>query len=284
VSRDERSRASEIDRDAPTEAPTVSEVVAPRASGDVIGAAQLRALLGAVLAIGVDLDLEAVLSRVIRTAVDLVGARYGALGVVDDDGTRLVQFVTVGIGPDERAAAGDPPTGHGVLGTLIADAEPLRVADISRHPDAVGFPPGHPTMTTFLGVPIFIRGDVFGTLYLADKGPGPVGGVAEFSEADEQLVTGLASAAAVAIDNARLHARVREVDLVGDRERIARELHDTVIQRLFATGLSLQAAVRLVDRPEAVERIERTIDDLDETVRQIRYAIFGLQESAADPP
>jgi len=245
------------------------------------GATELRKLLGAILSIGADLDLRAVLQRVVETAVELVGARYGALGVVDPSGTHLVEFLTVGVDAETRRAIGAPPTGRGVLGRLLVDAEPLRLADVGRHPNVVGFPPGHPAMTTFLGVPIFVRGEVFGALYLADRHDETPDGVAEFTETDEELVSGLATAAAVAIDNARLHERSREVDLVEDRERIARDLHDTVIQRLFATGLSLEATLRLVDRPEVIERIQRTIDDLDETVRQIRFVIFGLNDLPA---
>jgi len=263
----------------------------PTVGGPGAGVAELQALLGAVLAIGADLDLSAVLTRVVKTATSLVSATYGALGVVDPTGTHLTQFITVGIDAATRSAIGDLPRGHGVLGRLIADPRPLRLTDIAEHPDSFGFPPNHPTMTSFLGVPIFVRGEVFGTLYLADKvsrgaaadpantDTDPAVTDTDFTDADIELVTGLATAAGVAIDNARLATRAREVDLVEDRERIARDLHDTVIQRLFAAGLSLQAVTRLVDRPEAVARIERTIDDLDETVRQIRAAIFSLQES-----
>ncbi len=128
-------------------------------------------------------------------------------------------------------------------------------------------------MTTFLGVPVWVRGgEVFGNLYLTDKAGGE-----EFTEVDEELVVGLAAAAGVAVDNARLHERAQEVMVLEDRERIAHDLHDTVIQRLFATGLLLQGASRLADRPEVVERIDRAVDDLDQTVRHIRSVIFELQ-------
>jgi signal transduction histidine kinase len=127
-------------------------------------------------------------------------------------------------------------------------------------------------MRSFLGAPILVRGKVFGNLYLCDKSSDDV-----FTDIDEELVTALASAAGIAIENARLHARVAELALFEDRERIARDLHDTVIQRLFATGLTLQATVRLVDSPEVVERLERLVEDLDVTVRHIRSVIFELQ-------
>jgi signal transduction histidine kinase len=172
---------------------------------------------------------------------------------------------------EQIAHIGDLPKGHGILGLLIVDPRPLRLPDLSEHPDSYGFPPRHPPMTSFLGVPIFVRGEVYGNLYLTDKRGGEV-----FTDVDEELALGLAAAAGVAIDNARLHSRVREIDVLEDRERIARDLHDTVIQRLFATGLSLQGAARLAQRPEVAERIQQAVDDIDVTVRQIRSSIFEL--------
>lgn len=234
-----------------------------------------RDLLHAVLAISSDLDLEAMLRRVVESTVELVGARYGALGVLDEAGIGLAQFVTVGVDDNTHHAIGALPEGHGILGVLIAEPRPLRLPDLRAHSQSFGFPPHHPPMGSFLGVPIKIRDEVFGNLYLTDKVD-----AAEFSELDEELVVGLASAAAVAIDNARLHAQVQSLALVHDRERIARDLHDTVIQRLFATGLSLQATVRLVgDSAEVTERIEQAVDDLDVTIKHIRSAIFGLSST-----
>src|SRR4029450_866602 len=146
--------------------------------------------------------------------------------------------------------------------------------DLREHPDSYGFPPHHPPMKSFLGVPIRLRDEVFGNLYLTDKKTGEV-----FTDVDEELCVALAAAAGVAIENARLHARVQELTLVEDRERIARALHDTVIQRLFATGLALQGTVRLVgnDPVAASSRIELAVDDLDLTVKYIRSAIFELE-------
>ena len=133
-------------------------------------------------------------------------------------------------------------------------------------------------MRSFLGVPIRVRDDVFGNLYLTDKFSAEV-----FTDVDEEFVVGLAAAAAVAIENARLHAKVHQLVLVEDRERIARDLHDTVIQRLFATGMSLQSTVRLVttDPPAAIGRIGSAVDDLDVTIKEIRTAIFDLEQSKA---
>jgi signal transduction histidine kinase len=196
--------------------------------------------------------------------------------VLDESRSKLAQFITVGIDDETHAAIGHLPEGHGILGLLIVEAKPIRLPDLREHPDSYGFPPHHPPMKSFLGVPIRLRDEVFGNLYLTDKTTGEV-----FTDVDEELVVGLAAAAGVAIDNARLHARVQELTLVEDRERIARELHDTVIQRLFATGLGLQGTVRLLgsDPEVARGRIEAAVDDLDLTVKYIRSAIFELEST-----
>jgi signal transduction histidine kinase len=235
----------------------------------------LRHLLDAVLTVGSDLDLPSMLRRIVASAVGLVDATYGALGVLDDTGTRLSQFITVGIDDETHARIGNLPEGHGILGLLIVDAKPLRLTDLREHPDSYGFPDHHPPMCSFLGVPIRVRDEVFGNLYLTDKR-----GSDTFSDLDEELVVALAAAAGVAIENARLQTRLHDMALVQDRERIARDLHDTVIQRLFATGMSLQGTTRLVhgDPDAAAERIEAAVDDLDLTVKHIRTAIFGLEQ------
>ena len=236
------------------------------------GPRSLRQLLDAILSIGSDLDLPAMLHRIVEAAAELVDARYAALGVLDDTGTRLAEFITVGLDDETRRSIGDLPQGHGILGLLIVDAKPLRLPDLREHVDSYGFPPNHPPMRSFLGVPIRVHDEVFGNLYLTDKTTADV-----FSDVDEELVVALAGAAAVAIDNARLHARLQDFALVEDRERIARDLHDTVIQRLFATGLSLQGITRLVHDTDVVARINAAVDDLDLTVKRIRSAIFGLE-------
>ena len=403
--------------------------------GDVVASRErLRALLDAVVGIASDLDLRSTLQRIVAAACSLADARYGALGVIGPD-RRLVEFVTCGLTPEQHAAIGDLPTGRGVLGLLIEQPRPVRLADVTRHPRAHGFPPGHPVMRTFLGVPIHIRDQVFGNLYLAERRDG-----GEFTEDDEAIVVALAAAAGVAIENARLYelatrrerwlsataeittmllgpvertralrlvaSRARQVAeadlalvllldesgqtltvsvadgeggdaLVGtvlpvtaegfgpvvrerrqrvvdqlaaaarwpapvpagpavlaplaaadtphgvlvlaghvgseehlsmlttfagqaalaleraqaqqerealllleDRERIARDLHDVVIQRLYAAGLRLQTAARLATRPEVVERVTATVDDLDATIRDIRTTIFELRTPA----
>jgi signal transduction histidine kinase len=405
--------------------------------GEVVTSRErLRSLLDAVVAIGTDLDLRPTLERIVRSACQLADARYGALGVIGEHRT-LVEFITHGLSPKQHAAIGNLPTGRGVLGVLIDDPRPVRMPDITKHPQSYGFPKHHPAMHTFLGVPIRIRDHVYGNLYLAEKQGG-----AEFTDDDEQIVVALAAAAGVAIENARLYLigqrrqrwltaaseitellvghvrrtaaleliarRVREVaeaelvlllvhdeetgvltieaadlragtpaELSGaffgadqsqfgpaldsrehmtvenlseaapwpislptlpatvvplatadalhgllvmvaadevagrqdelamltafagqaalaferalaqderemyvileDRERIARDLHDVVIQRLFATGMQLQGAARLAARPEVVDRINAAVDDLDVTIRDIRSAIFELR-------
>lgn len=240
------------------------------------GPRSLRKLLSAVMTVGSGLDLQAMLRRIIQSATELVDARYGALGVLDETHTRLAQFITVGVDDDTHHAIGHLPEGHGILGLLITDAKPLRLPDLREHPDSYGFPPNHPPMRSFLGVPIRVRDEVFGNLYLTDKTTAEV-----FSDVDEELVVGLAAAAGVAIENARLQSRLQELVLVEDRERIARDLHDMVIQRLFATGLSLQGTLRLVhsDPGLAADRLDSAVDDLDLTVKQIRSVIFGLETS-----
>jgi signal transduction histidine kinase len=239
------------------------------------GPQALRKLVDAVLSISADLELPTVLQRIVNAAMDLVDAQYGAIGVLDPMRSGLAQFITGGVDAATYRAIGDLPEGHGILGLLVVDPKPLRLPDLRQHPDSYGFPPSHPPMTTFLGVPILVRGEVFGNLYLTDKRNGE-----PFDDVDEELTVALAGAAGVAIENARLHARVGELVLLEDRERIAKDLHDTVIQRLFATGLSLQGTARLAQRPEVAARIQDAVEDLDVTVKHIRTVIFGLETSA----
>src|SRR4029078_6257822 len=139
----------------------------------------------------------------------MIHCTYGALGVLDESRTKLTDFITVGIDDATRAAIGELPEGHGILGLLIVDPRPLRLPDLNEHPDRFGFPPNHPPMTSFLGVPIVVRGKVFGNLYLCDKEGGDA-----FTDVDQELAEGLASAAGIAIEDARLDRRVRVVAAV----------------------------------------------------------------------
>lgn len=387
----------------------------------------VHSLLDAIVAISSDLDLHSVLDRIIVAACQITGAQYGAIGVIGQGGGELVDFVTHGLTDEERDAIGELPRGHGILGLLIQHPEPLRLKNLHDHPQSYGFPPNHPPMESFLGVPVRIRGTVFGNLYLTEKPGG-----AEFTEVDEVLVEALASAAGFVIENAQTFARSErrrqwleatarvtdalqppvEVDqalrqivvsarrvsgagavallqtqgdqrevtavdgpsaaavgtlvaslagdldeaestseivvvhagsrrgvgttilvplrahlapagvllvaldsrvalepdelgllaayadqaslaldraqalvdreellLVADRDRIARDLHDLVIQRLFATGLQLQGAIRKAVDDDVRQRLETAVVDLDMTIRDIRSTIFELQHS-----
>ena len=406
---------------------------------------RVYALLDAVVAVGANLDLETVLKQIVEAAITLVRARYGALGVIGDGG--LAEFVPVGLADEQIAGIHHWPEGLGLLGALISDPRPLRLPDIAGSPNSHGFPAGHPPMRSFLGVPIRVRTEVYGNLYLTEKEGG-----ADFDEEDEALLVALAAAAGVAIDNARLYEEARRqqrwlrassevtrrllsgarsdevlalitqqtldmsgADLVAlavptpdrqqlviqhaagaaaedaiglvlpvgrslsgqvmlsgepvtvadfghdervagaarehlplgpailfplgepgdvrgvftvgrepgamplppqaiemistfagqaaiglelaehrsdaerlailqDRDRIARDLHDLVIQRLYATGMSLQGAMPLLTRPEAAGRVSSAVDALDETIRDIRSAIFSLQARGDSRP
>lgn len=234
---------------------------------------RLQQLLDAMLSIGSDLSLPKVLQRVIDSACHLVDAKYGALGVMDDHG-ELTELVTIGMDDAAHESIGRLPEFNGLLGQLISDPRPLRLPDLSEHPMAQGLPAGHPQMTTFLGVPVRGR-DAVGSLYMCDKLSAD-----EFTEEDERLAVALAAASGVAIDNAQLQARLEHVAVLEDRERIARELHDKVIQRLFAAGMSLQTTLPLTARPEVTDRITRAVEEIDETIRDIRRTIFELEARA----
>jgi len=238
---------------------------------------KLRRLMDAILMIEADIELPALLRHIVEEAANLVGARYAALGMLNEGRTGLDQFLTVGLGDGEESAIGPRPTGRGVLGRLITDPEPLRLSDLATHPESYGFPDRHPPMKSFLGVPIRVRAgdEVWGNLYLTDKL-----GADNLSEEDQAPAEALALAAGIAIENARLHHRVRVLGVLDDRDRIAMALHDKVIQRLFASGLALQGAARLSDRDQMAERVSRVVDDLDTTINEIRGTIFELNGAA----
>ncbi len=236
---------------------------------------KLRRLLDAVLVIARDVELPELLRNLITEACALVDARYGALGVLNEPRTGLEQFLTVGLEEQEEQAIGARPSGRGVLGRLITDPVPLLLDRIGEHPDSYGFPENHPPMTSFLGVPLKVRGDVFGNLYLADKI-----GAERFTDEDESLAEALALATGVAIQNFRLHERVRSLSVLDDRDRIARDLHDRVIQRIYAVGMNLAGTALLDDLSQLHDRVDRAVDDLDSTITEIRTAIFELGETS----
>jgi signal transduction histidine kinase len=233
--------------------------------------AKLLRLIDAVLMIEAAVELPVLLRHLVEEACSLVDARYGALGVLNEARTGLDPFITVGMGSAEEEAIGARPTGRGVLGVLITEPASLRLTDLGSHPDSYGFPVHHPPMKSFLGVTVRVRSVVYGNLYLTDKI-----GAEVFSDQDQALAEALAVAAGIAVENTRLHERVRVLSVLDDRDRIARDLHDRVIQRVFAVGMSLQGAVRLSEREQIVERVNKAVDDLDTTVTEIRTAIFEL--------
>ncbi|MEX0984158.1 MAG: GAF domain-containing sensor histidine kinase [Actinomycetota bacterium] len=245
-------------------------------------AARDRMLIEAGLALSSELDLEAVLQRIVELSVQITGARYGALGVLGGDAAderRIVRFITTGLTDEERAEIGDPPTGHGVLGLLIDDARPIRIADLTADTRSSGFPDHHPPMRSFLGVPVKALGRVFGNLYLTEKQGADV-----FDQDDEDAAMVLATQAGVAIENARLYGEMahaqqelRRLEVMEERERIAKELHDGVIQALFAVGMGLQGASGNASDPEMARRLENAANDIDHTIRDLRNYIFGLR-------
>jgi signal transduction histidine kinase len=231
--------------------------------------ASIRAMAG-VLAV------DRVLQVIVDGVRELMGAGYAALGIVDGEGV-IEQFITSGMSRLERSRVGPPPRGQGILGLIIRENRSYRIADLMADPRRHGFPPNHPEMHSFLGVPVTIRARTIGNLYLTEKQGG-------FSEADQQLVELFAGHAAIAMENARLHDQVQRLTIVEERERIGRDLHDGVIQSIYAVGLTLEDVPDLmVEEPaEASRRVERAIESLDQTIRDIRNFIFGLRPQLID--
>lgn len=242
--------------------------------------AEQRRRMRVLLEVSADLarrtDVPVLLHRIVEVAVDLVGARYGALGVIGPD-KGLEQFVHVGIDTSTAQRIGHLPEGKGLLGALIADPRPIRLPDLHADPRAAGFPAHHPPMSSFLGVPIQVGGEVFGNLYLAESIDG------EFTAEDEDFAVALAATAGVAIENARLGADRRALALLDERARIARDLHDHVIQRLFAAGLNLQAAATKLPSEEA-ELVAAQVVEIDRAIAQIRDTIHALRSDPGGAP
>ena len=232
----------------------------------------LYALDRATRAIAGELDLDRVLELIVEGVRELVGSHYAALGTVNPDGG-IESFITSGISSEERARIGPLPRGHGLLGTIIRDGVSLRIPDIAAHPDSYGFPPHHPPMRSLLGVPVRIAGRPVGNLYLTDKRD-----AAEFSADDQELVEMFALHAGIAIQNARLHREVQKLAVVDERLRISRDLHDGIIQSIYAVSLSLEDVVEHVasSPADAAARVDRAIDRLHTTIGDIRTFIVGL--------
>jgi signal transduction histidine kinase len=230
--------------------------------------------MSAAAGVETDADLDALLLKTIEAAREVTGARYGALGVVGPHGT-LSSFIHVGIDDATVRRIGHPPFGLGVLGTVIRDAETIRVEDIALHPDSYGFPHDHPPMHTFLGVPIRIEAQVFGNFYLTEKDGG-------FTPDDVGAVESLAVIAGAAVGTSRLQRRLRKLAVVEDRERIARDIHDSIIQDLFAIGLTIQGLASRQEDNAARAVLDDAVDRLDGAIDTLRRLIFGLRAPAGD--
>ena len=248
--------------------------------GTALDEAHLRRLVQVGRALVSNPDHEAILREVLGAARELTGARYAALGILSPDRERLERFITLGIDEETRTRIGPPPEGKGVLGVLISNPKPLRLSKVGEHPSSYGFPEHHPPMNTFLGVPILIRGEAFGNLYLTEKQDG------EFTEMDEESVVVLADWAAIAIDNARSVAEdrlLRTMD-ASERERKfwARELHDETLQGLGAIRLLLGSALRQ-GTPDALTRaVREAVDELIAEIDKLRGLITELRPAALD--
>jgi signal transduction histidine kinase len=235
----------------------------------------LRAMSDAVLAIAAERAVDPVLQRLVDSARELAGARYAAIGIPDGEGG-FAKFITSGMTDAQVEAIGPLPRTHGLLGAMLGSARPYRVPNIQADPRFEGWPSPHPSMRSFLGVPILSHGAVVGAFYLTDK-RGPKDAL--FTEEDEELIGLLAAHAAIALENAELLERSRELSTIEERKRLARELHDSVTQTLFSIGLTAEAASALVESsPERARAELETLQELTGTaLEEMRSLIFELR-------
>ncbi len=235
--------------------------------------AQLEALNKATLAITAELSLDHVLQRVVHLARELIHARYAALGLPDAHG-RLERFLYSGMTAEQAARIGPLPQGQGMLGEMLRSTHAIRLHHIAEHPRSVGFREGHPAMSSFLRVPIVSKGSVLGTLYLTDKLDAD-----EFSADDEKVIVMLAAHAAIAIENARLYQQIQRLAILEERERIGMDLHDGIIQSIYAVGLTLEYGNLLLDEDPAQARqyLSQAISSLNEVIKDIRNYILDLR-------
>jgi signal transduction histidine kinase len=239
----------------------------------------LEAMSDAVHAIAGERAVEPVLKRIVGASRELAGARYAALGIPDGQGN-FAQFITAGMSEELIAAMGPLPRTHGLLGAMLDTDSPYRTDDIKQDPRFRGWwPRAHPLMASFLGVPIRSRNGVLGALYLTDKEDAP-----GFTEEDERLIQMLAAHAAIAIENARLYERGRELSFVEERNRLARDLHDSVVQKLFGIVLAAQSAATLFDRdPDSARgQVEKLQDLTQDAIQELRSLIFQLRPPAVE--
>lgn len=234
--------------------------------------AKLKALSEAVLAITGELHLDTVLSRLAEIASQLIGAKYAALGVPDGKGG-LSRFLTYGMSDEEIDRMDHYPLGRGLLGMLVRRPESIRLAEMSHDERAVGLPPNHPPMRSFLGVPILSKGKILGSLYLCDKYDGT-----PFNEDDEEMVGLLAAHAAIAIENAMLYGQLKRLTIVEERDRISMELHDGIIQSIYALGIRVDLArLALNDKPDVQSQLHTVTNDLNRVIEDLRRYIQDLR-------
>ena len=238
-----------------------------------------RALSDVVLAMAGEREVEPVLQRLVHAARELGGARYAALGVPDGEGA-FARFITSGMSEALIEAMGPLPRTHGLLGAMLESPEPYRIDDIHADPRFRGWwPSAHPDMRSFLGVPVVTHGRVIGAVYLTDKQGAP-----SFSDDDERLIGLLAAHAAIAIENARLYQRSRELSIVEERNRLARELHDSVTQQLFGVSLAVESAATLLERDPAAAaaEVERVRELARGAIEELRAVVFELRPAALE--
>ncbi|MGW1555854.1 GAF domain-containing sensor histidine kinase [Streptomyces sp. NPDC002144] len=244
----------------------------------------LAAVSDALLAMSRHLEVRDVLKTIVASARELLGAQYAALGVPDDHGG-FAQFVVDGVSDDQWKAIGPLPRQHGILAAMLREARPERLADVRKDPRFEGWPSAHPDMSDFLGLPIRDGDEVIGALFLANKQncPKPEGGCG-FTEQDEDLLAILAQHAAIALTNARLYERSRELTIAEERSRLAHELHDAVSQKLFSLRLTAQAAAALVDRDPARAKgeLQQVAALAAEAADELRAAVVELRPAGLD--